>query len=43
MIPLPGAPSSSWALFRQRLSTMFEHVDKRIVGSFWLFGELRVS
>ncbi|KAI4733575.1 Rgp1-domain-containing protein [Aureobasidium sp. EXF-12298] len=38
MIPLPGAPSSSWALFRPRLSIMFEHVDKRVVGSFWLFG-----
>ncbi|KAG9737456.1 protein btn1, partial [Aureobasidium melanogenum] len=35
---MPGAPSSSWALFRQRLATMFERVDKRVVGSFWLFG-----
>lgn len=39
MLPLPGAPSSSWALFRQRLATMSEGVDKRVVGSFWLFGE----
>ncbi|KAG9700005.1 Rgp1-domain-containing protein, partial [Aureobasidium melanogenum] len=38
MLPLPGAPSSSWALFRQRLATMFEGADKRVVGSFWLFG-----
>jgi battenin len=39
MIPMPGAPSSSWARFRQSLSTMVERVDKRVVGSFWLFGE----
>ncbi|KAI4727140.1 Rgp1-domain-containing protein [Aureobasidium sp. EXF-10728] len=38
MLPLPGTPSSSYPLFRQRLSAMFDGVDKRVVASFWLFG-----
>ncbi|THW09390.1 hypothetical protein D6D24_02752 [Aureobasidium pullulans] len=38
MLPMPGAPSSSLALFRQRLFIMFEGADKRVIASFWLFG-----
>lgn len=42
MLPMPGAPSSSLALFRQRLFNMFEGADKRVIASFWLFGELHL-
>ncbi|KAE8378336.1 CLN3 protein-domain-containing protein [Aspergillus bertholletiae] len=38
MLPLPGAPSSSWARFRERLSASFSGADPRVCVAFWLFG-----
>ncbi|KAH6848074.1 batten's disease protein Cln3 [Chaetomium sp. MPI-CAGE-AT-0009] len=38
LLPMPGAPSSSWALYRARLSTMFRSADVSVVIAFWLFG-----
>jgi battenin len=39
MLPLPGAPSSSWAQFRQRFRALFSGADPRVCVAFWLFGE----
>ncbi|KAI4229497.1 MAG: hypothetical protein L6R36_000856 [Xanthoria steineri] len=38
MLPLPGSPSSSWAMFRARLSALFAGADVRVCTAFWLFG-----
>ncbi|PYH44211.1 CLN3-domain-containing protein [Aspergillus saccharolyticus JOP 1030-1] len=38
MLPLPGAPSSSWAQFRARLAALFHGADPRVCVAFWLFG-----
>ncbi|PGH12809.1 protein btn1 [Helicocarpus griseus UAMH5409] len=38
MLPLPGAPSSSWAVFRGRLQALFNGADPRVCTAFWLFG-----
>ncbi|KAF7560492.1 hypothetical protein G7046_g3654 [Stylonectria norvegica] len=38
LLPMPGSPSSSWALFRQRLGTIFTHPDTKVIVAFWLFG-----
>ncbi|KAL8789505.1 MAG: hypothetical protein Q9213_001118 [Squamulea squamosa] len=40
MLPLPGSPSSSWAMFRARMSAAFAGADVRVVTAFWLFGDL---
>lgn len=36
---MPGAPSSSWALTKQRLRAKFEGADVRVCTAFWLFGK----
>ncbi|OAX80345.1 protein btn1 [Emergomyces africanus] len=38
MLPLPGAPSCSWATFRERLRALFSGADPRVCTAFWLFG-----
>ncbi|CCC07611.1 unnamed protein product [Sordaria macrospora k-hell] len=38
LFPLPGAPSSSWALYRARLSNLLQSVDTAVFVAFWLFG-----
>ncbi|KAL8848054.1 MAG: hypothetical protein Q9221_006914 [Calogaya cf. arnoldii] len=38
MLPLPGSPSSSWAMFRARLNAVFAGADIRVCTAFWLFG-----
>lgn len=38
-LPLPGSPSSSWAIFRERLRQTFNGADPRVCIAFWLFGE----
>ncbi|AEO62098.1 hypothetical protein MYCTH_2313074 [Thermothelomyces thermophilus ATCC 42464] len=38
LLPLPGAPSSSWALYRARLTALFRSPDVSVVAAFWLFG-----
>ncbi|KAK1982478.1 batten's disease protein Cln3 [Colletotrichum cereale] len=37
-LPMPGSPSSSWALYRARLSALLRHADTRVVVAFWLLG-----
>ncbi|KAK2043625.1 batten's disease protein Cln3 [Colletotrichum somersetense] len=37
-LPMPGSPSSSWALYRARLSALFRHADTQVVVAFWLLG-----
>ena len=39
MLPLPGAPSSSWAMYRARLKAAFDGADARVCLAFWLFGK----
>ncbi|KAK4155278.1 batten's disease protein Cln3 [Chaetomidium leptoderma] len=38
LLPLPGTPSSSWALYRTRLSSLFRGADISVIVAFWLFG-----
>ncbi|KAI4271429.1 MAG: hypothetical protein LQ337_006011 [Flavoplaca oasis] len=38
MLPLPGSPSSSWAMFWARLNAVFAGADIRVCIAFWLFG-----
>ncbi|MCJ1294830.1 G1/S-specific cyclin cln3 [Xylographa carneopallida] len=38
MLPLPGAPSTSWAMYRSRLRAAFAGADPRVCLAFWLFG-----
>ncbi|OLN81974.1 Protein BTN1-like protein 2 [Colletotrichum chlorophyti] len=37
-LPMPGSPSSSWALYRARLSALFRHADTQVIVAFWLLG-----
>ncbi|OAP57947.1 protein btn1 [Fonsecaea erecta] len=37
-LPLPGSPSSSWAIFLERLKQSFSGADPRVCVAFWLFG-----
>ncbi|EXJ88983.1 protein btn1 [Capronia epimyces CBS 606.96] len=37
-LPLPGSPSSSWAIFRERLKHTFSGADPRVCFAFWIFG-----
>lgn len=39
LLPMPGAASSSWAVYRARLSALLRHADTRILTAFWLLGE----
>ncbi|GKT94452.1 protein btn1 [Colletotrichum tofieldiae] len=38
LLPMPGSPSSSWALYSARLSALFRHADTQVVVAFWLLG-----
>ncbi|KAL0934541.1 Protein BTN1-like protein 2 [Colletotrichum truncatum] len=38
LLPMPGSPSSSWALYRSRLSSLFRHADTQVIVAFWLLG-----
>ncbi|CAF9935438.1 battenin CLN3 protein [Imshaugia aleurites] len=38
MLPLPGSPASSWAMYRARLAAIFSGADLRVCAAFWLFG-----
>ncbi|KAK4237587.1 batten's disease protein Cln3 [Achaetomium macrosporum] len=38
LLPLPGAPSSSWALYRVRLASVFHNTELSVLVAFWLFG-----
>ena len=43
MLPLPGAPSTSWAMYQARLRAAFAGADPRVCLAFWLFGALPSS
>ncbi|KAK7425163.1 battenin CLN3 protein [Neonectria punicea] len=38
LLPLPGSPSSSWAVYRAKLASIFGHPEMRVIVAFWLFG-----
>ncbi|KAK4445181.1 batten's disease protein Cln3 [Podospora aff. communis PSN243] len=38
LLPMPGAPSSSWALYRARLENILKSADTSVLIAFWLFG-----
>jgi hypothetical protein len=35
---MPGSPSFSWPMFRQRLRAFSDTVDWNVAIAFWLFG-----
>ncbi|KAI5462064.1 batten's disease protein Cln3 [Mariannaea sp. PMI_226] len=35
---MPGTPSSSWAVYKARLASIFRNNDLKVVVAFWLFG-----
>jgi hypothetical protein len=35
---MPGSPSFSWPMFRQRLRAFSDSVDWNVAIAFWLFG-----
>lgn len=39
LLPMPGAPSSSWAVYRARVGALLRHADTKILVAFWLLGE----
>ncbi|KAK0642934.1 batten's disease protein Cln3 [Cercophora newfieldiana] len=38
LLPMPGAPSSSWAVYRARLGNLLKSADTSVLLAFWLFG-----
>jgi len=38
MLPMPGAASSSWSLYRSRILSLFEQINVRTAFAFWLLG-----
>ncbi|KAH6870701.1 batten's disease protein Cln3 [Alternaria rosae] len=38
LLPMPGSPASSWAVYRARLKAIFHGADPRVCAAFWLFG-----
>lgn len=40
MLPLPGSPVSSWALYRARFRAVFQGADLSVLVAFWLFGSV---
>ncbi|KAK4141708.1 CLN3 protein-domain-containing protein [Dichotomopilus funicola] len=38
LLPLPGTPASSWAVYRARLGGLVKDAGVRVVVAFWLFG-----
>ncbi|KAI1397301.1 Batten's disease protein Cln3 [Hypoxylon fuscum] len=38
LLPMPGSPSSSWALYRARFASVFRGADTSVLVAFWLFG-----
>ncbi|PHH61403.1 hypothetical protein CDD81_428 [Ophiocordyceps australis] len=38
LLPMPGAPSSSWAVFAARIKGLAQHVDTKVFAAFWLLG-----
>ncbi|KAI5920898.1 BTN1 protein [Camillea tinctor] len=38
LLPMPGSPSSSWALYKARFTSIFSNADSSVLVAFWLFG-----
>ncbi|KAL7908304.1 Batten's disease protein Cln3 [Trichoderma velutinum] len=38
LLPMPGSPSSSWALYSARLKNLVKHPNMRVIVAFWLLG-----
>ncbi|ETS80949.1 Protein btn-1 [Pestalotiopsis fici W106-1] len=38
LLPMPGSPSSSWAVYRARLTAILKSTDNAVLVAFWLFG-----
>ncbi|KAJ6440680.1 glucan 1,3-beta-glucosidase [Purpureocillium lavendulum] len=38
LLPMPGAPSSSWAAYSARLAALARHQDTKVLVAFWLLG-----
>ncbi|KAI0121319.1 batten's disease protein Cln3 [Xylariales sp. AK1849] len=38
LLPMPGSPSCSWALYRARLASIFRNSETSVLVAFWLFG-----
>ncbi|PHH71419.1 hypothetical protein CDD82_6530 [Ophiocordyceps australis] len=38
LLPMPGAPSSSWAVFAARIKVLAHHADTKVFAAFWLLG-----
>ncbi|KAG9185302.1 hypothetical protein G6011_07846 [Alternaria panax] len=38
LLPMPGSPASSWAVYRARFKAVFHGADPRVCTAFWLFG-----
>lgn len=40
LLPMPGAPSSSWAAYKARAAAIMGHHDTKVIVAFWLFGTI---
>ncbi|KAI1359702.1 Batten's disease protein Cln3 [Xylaria arbuscula] len=38
LLPMPGSPSASWALYKARLASVLHSSDVSVLVAFWLFG-----
>ncbi|KAM0512898.1 hypothetical protein ACHAPE_008401 [Trichoderma viride] len=38
LLPMPGSPSSSWAIYGSRFTNLVKHPSTRVVVAFWLLG-----
>ncbi|RSL38088.1 Protein BTN1 [Fusarium euwallaceae] len=38
LLPMPGSPSSSWAVYKAKIAAMLGHRDMKVIVAFWLFG-----
>ncbi|KAK0382983.1 hypothetical protein NLU13_8899 [Sarocladium strictum] len=38
LLPIPGSPSSSWAIYSAKMQSIFHHPDMRVVVAFWFLG-----
>lgn len=39
MLPMPGTPAASWAVYRAKFKSIFDGADPRVCAAFWLFGK----
>ncbi|CZR52586.1 probable Protein btn-1 [Phialocephala subalpina] len=38
MLPLPGSPGSSWAIYKAKFKNLFQGADTSVLIAFWTFG-----